>query len=91
MPMTVIVNRILDDILDAQVSPLDEDEAARLRPHTVHSFQPAGGHSSPGRFFPVWYSDRALAHHRRAVSERGRTSVSRGRRRLRLRGGSSRV
>ncbi len=28
MPMTVILNRILDDFFDAHASPLDEDEAA---------------------------------------------------------------
>lgn len=28
MPMTVILNRILDDFFDAHTSPLDEDEAA---------------------------------------------------------------
>jgi hypothetical protein len=28
MPMTVLLNRILDDFFDGQGSPLDEDEAA---------------------------------------------------------------
>jgi hypothetical protein len=28
MPMTVILNRILDDFFDTHASPLDEDEAA---------------------------------------------------------------